>query len=120
MLRAKARKKKQGKDDDDQKKEKEKDERRSRRDMFGRKRKKKRKSRKDGLILKDVVAIGILICFFLFVFSLYFKEPRGRVFVKTKTENKKRARTKVIAIGDVHGDEDVLRRLLFATGATDN
>ena len=25
----------------------------------------------------------------------------------------------MIAIGDVHGDEDVLRRLLFATGATD-
>ena len=40
------------------------------------------------------------------------------MFVKTTTENK-RARTKVIAIGDVHGDEDVLRRLLFATGATD-
>jgi hypothetical protein len=70
---------------------------------------------------KDVVAIGILICFFLFVVSLYFKEPRGqKVFVKTKTEkNKKRLKTKVIAIGDVHGDEDVLRRLLFATGATD-
>jgi hypothetical protein len=125
MLRAKARKKKQGNDfDDEQKKEKEKDDdrRRRRRDMFGgRKRKKKRKSRKDGSLLKDVVAFGILICFFLFVFSLYFKEPRGqRVFVKTKTEkNKKRLKTKVIAIGDVHGDGDVLRRLLFATGTTD-
>ena len=84
---------------------------------------KKRKSGKDdgSLLLKDVVATGILICFFLFVVSLYFKEPRGqKVFVKTKTEkNKKRLKTKVIAIGDVHGDEDVLRRLLFATGATD-
>ena len=127
MLRkAKARKKKQGNDfDDERKKEKEKDDdrRRRRRDTFGgRKRKKKRKSRKDdGSLLKDVVAIGILICFFLFVVSLYFKEPRGqKVFVKTKTEkNKKRLKTKVIAIGDVHGDEDVLRRLLFATGATD-
>ena len=92
MLRAKARKKKQGNDfdDDDQKKEKEKDDdgMRRRRDAFGRKRKKKkRKSRKDGSLLKDVVAIGILICFFLFVFSLYFKEPRGQiVFVKTTTE----------------------------------
>ena len=92
MLRAKARQKKQGNDfDDDQKKEMEKDDRRERRDAFGRKRKKKRKSsRKDGLNLKDVVAIGILICFFLFVFSLYFKEPRGqKVFVKTKTEKNK-------------------------------
>ena len=117
-------KKKQGNDfdDDDQKKEKEKDDdRMRRRDAFGRKRKKKRrKSRKDGSLLKDVVAIGNFNLFFpLRVLSLYFKEPRGqRVFVKTTTENK-RARTKVIAIGDVHGDEDVLRRLLFATGATD-
>ena len=104
MLRAKAnRKKKQGGnddfDDDLWKKEKEKD-------TFGeRKRKKKRKSGKDdgSLLLKDVVAIGILICFFLFVVSLYFKEPRGqKVFVKTKTEkNKKRLKTKVIAIGAV-------------------
>jgi len=119
MLRAKARKKKQGGnddfDDDLWKKEKEKD------TFGGRKKMKKRKSGKDGSLLKDVVAIGILICFFLFVVSLYFKEPRGqKVFVKTKTEkNKKRLKTKVIAIGDVHGDEDVLRRLLFATGATD-
>ena len=119
MLRAKARKKKQGGnddfDDDFGKKEKEKD------TFGGRKKMKKRKSGKDGSLLKDVVAIGILICFFLFVVSLYFKEPRGqKVFVKTKTEkNKKRLKTKVIAIGDVHGDEDVLRRLLFATGATD-
>ena len=59
---------------------------------------------------RDVVAVAVVLAFFLSLLCLSVRPTR---------RNDHRREAKVIAIGDVHGDEDVLRRLLFATGATD-
>ena len=59
---------------------------------------------------RDVVAVAVVLAFFLSLLRLSVRPTR---------RNDHRREAKVIAIGDVHGDEDVLRRLLFATGVTD-
>ena len=58
---------------------------------------------------RDVVAVAVVLAFFLSLLRLSVRPTR---------RNDHRREAKVIAIGDVHGDEDVLRRLLFATGVT--
>jgi len=141
MLRLRVRKKKKKRDDDDvnddvnDARRKKKEETNERRDaFFGRRRvrrdtadEKKKKNKRNATMMswKDVVALMVLLIFFLFVFSLYAREPTKK---RTSSSSSSSSRggggggggaPKVIAIGDIHGDEDVLRRLLFATGATD-
>jgi len=115
MLRLRVRKKKR---DDDVKNDarKKKEETSERRDK-----KKKKKKRNAKMSWKDVVALMVLLFFFLFVFSLYAREPTKKRASSSSSRGGGggRGAPKVIAIGDIHGDEDVLRRLLFATGATD-
>ena len=140
MLRLRVRTKKKNRDDDDDvndARKKKKEETSERRDaFFGRRvrrdtadEKKKKNKRNATMSWKDVVALMVLLIFFLFVFSLYAREPTKKRTSSSSSSSISSSRgggggggggaPKVIAIGDIHGDEDVLRRLLFATGATD-